>query len=259
MAMLPLTYSIISHGHGFELARLLKFLDNIDDLKGLNVIVTMNKLEDIANFKEFKNIRIIVIRNKVPLGFGENHNNAFLLCKTKFFCILNPDIVISDPDVFRELIKILEYDHQIVLVAPEILNDRMDIEDSVRENLTIFSLIKRYFLDRKIVNYPHKIFEINKKFFWIAGMFYIVNSNTFRDIGGFNRRYFLYCEDYDLCARIFLAGKKYTISDKSFVIHNGHRDSHKSYRYLLLHLVSLIKVWFSCVFLKIFINDFKSQ
>jgi GT2 family glycosyltransferase len=39
-------------------------------------------------------------------------------------------------------------------------------------------------------------------FDWLAGMCLVVSSEAFRALGGFDERYFMYCEDADLCLRI---------------------------------------------------------
>jgi hypothetical protein len=40
----------------------------------------------------------------------------------------------------------------------------------------------------------------------VAGMFMLLRREAFAQVGGFDERYFMYCEDFDLCARLRLAG-----------------------------------------------------
>lgn len=37
---------------------------------------------------------------------------------------------------------------------------------------------------------------------WAAGSFLAIKAENFGKVGGFNTRYFMYCEDIDLCLRL---------------------------------------------------------
>jgi len=79
-------------------------------------------------------------------------------------------------------------------------------------------------------------------------MFLVLRSQTFAQLGGFDPRYTLYCEDVDLCARIRLLGLRLEVVRTTSVTHHAQRASHRSLRPLLLHLSSLFKFWFSPVY-----------
>lgn len=42
---------------------------------------------------------------------------------------------------------------------------------------------------------------------WVSGAFLVVDKKAFLDIGGFDEEFFLYCEDDDLCRRLFTKGR----------------------------------------------------
>jgi GT2 family glycosyltransferase len=94
-----ITVSIVSHNHGKMVSRLIFQLLKFSQIS--KIIVTLNIPEKIK-FIRSKKVQIIV--NKKIKGFAENHNQAFFFCKSKFFCVLNPDIIfIENP--FGKLIK----------------------------------------------------------------------------------------------------------------------------------------------------------
>jgi GT2 family glycosyltransferase len=76
-------------------------------------------------------------------------------------------------------------------------------------------------------------------------MFLGLRSKAFAAVGGFDPRFFLYCEDYDLCARLYNTGGTLALIPTASVIHDARRDSHRSARHLRWHLKSLVKVWTS--------------
>jgi GT2 family glycosyltransferase len=80
--------SVISHGHGAMLAKLLEQLLVFPEIE--QVLVTLNIPESIE--LPIDN-RITLIQNQDPKGFGANHNYAFTKSKSSYFCVLNPDIV----------------------------------------------------------------------------------------------------------------------------------------------------------------------
>ena len=83
---------------------------------------------------------------------------------------------------------------------------------------------------------------------WVAGMFMLFPTKVFRELGGFDTRYFLYYEDVDLCARLKLKGYRVTLCQKTSVIHDAQRGSHKSFHYLKWHLASLLRFFLSPVY-----------
>jgi N-acetylglucosaminyl-diphospho-decaprenol L-rhamnosyltransferase len=248
-----LTLSIVSHGHGALLEKLVEELDNNLQLKDVHLIVTLNRNDELFSFKHKKtrNLRLTIIKNKKPLGFGANHNQAFNICKTSWFAILNPDLSISI-DVFTPMIK-AAIKEGASLVAPNVIDTHGVKQDSVRANITPWALIMRRLDNARESNLN------DGKFHWFAGMFYLVNSSAYNQIGGFNENYFLYCEDYDLCARMHLAGKLMLYMPNITITHDARRASWKSLKYLLMHIKSILKVWFSLTMWRIALSDLKER
>ena len=62
----------------------------------------------------------------------------------------------------------------------------------------------------------------------------------YKKINGFDKRFFMYFEDVDICKRIIKYGK-IGVLNYSFAFHERSRDSYKSLRMMLIHLISFIK------------------
>ena len=69
-----LTISIVSHK---QLSLMDSLLTNIIDRTSFDLILTINTDEREDILSKYPKNRINIIRNKKPLGFTENHNNAF--------------------------------------------------------------------------------------------------------------------------------------------------------------------------------------
>lgn len=242
------TISIVSHGHGELLEQALSDLAKQTIRDRLLIVVTLNLTDEVFDPDRYPDLRISVIKNAHPKGFGANHNAAFSKCRDEWFLVVNPDVRLPHPTAIEELIQTPR--KTTSLISPRIINSAGVREDAVRPNLSLLSLLTRVLGGRR-ESLSATVTHRGMPFFWIAGMFMVMRSEVFREVGGFDDRYFLYCEDYDLCARIYLAGHEIMVRDDVQVIHDAQRDSHRSSRHLRWHLESLLKVWSSSAFWRV--------
>lgn len=182
------------------------------------------------------NHRITVLDNKLPKGFGENHNAAFQYCKQPFFCPLNPDIALQG-NPFPVLMTEMEKSGASI-AAPLVLAPAGSVEDSVRHFPTLRSLA------RKICGGGDGRYDLklnDPMFFpeWVAGMFVLFRSADYKRLEGFDQGYFLYYEDVDICVRAWKAGMKIVACPSVAVVHDARRDSHRRFRHLRWHLASM--------------------
>lgn len=241
-----ISLSIVSHGHGALLTALLADLAALPDAKDANVIVTLNLEGEPFDETQFHPLQIDVVRNRQPKGFGANHNAAFRRSHRDWFVVLNPDLRLRE-DPFATLVACAEHYPETAVFSPVVLDPNGCPEDHVRHNLTPWSLIRRCLhIEPSIdITRPSCRSDI---FYWLGGMFLMFRSQAFRNVGGFDERLFLYCEDFDVCARLYLSGYALRLVKDSRVIHYARRNSHNSWNHLRWHLTSLSKVWTSLPF-----------
>lgn len=231
-----ITVSIVSHGHGLMVTNLIEQLRCFPSIRQIILI---------RNIPEPFNINaddlLLIITNPLPIGFGENHNNAFKICSQPYFCVLNPDILFTE-DPFPVLLKCLKINN-IASLAPIIISRSGKIEDSARFYPDAVSLLRKLFffengrwpLDlNKALNYPD----------WVAGMFMLFPYYLYKEIGGFDERYFLYYEDVDICRRIRSKGYQIALCTQVKVIHNAQRTSRNNIKFMFWHLKSLFRFLF---------------
>ena len=250
-AIAALTISVVSHGHGLLLVRLLQQLDDQPSLSGIRVVVTLNLYDEMLDVSRYPSLELVVIRNLVPRGFGANHNSAFKLCTTSWFGVLNPDLALAEREPFTPTLEAALALPLVGVVAPLVVSANGELEDSVRANLTPWSLIRRRLLGERSPLDVHRPARKGSPFYWLAGMCLLIDAEAFRKVGGFDERFFLYCEDYDLCARMYNAGYAIAVERGAQIIHEAQRDSHRSLRHMRWHLISLLKVWLSAAFWRI--------
>ena len=232
-----LTVSVVSHGQMQLVNPLIADLIDFAAPRLKRLIVTVNVPEGVAVQAERAAFEVVVQRNDRPLGFGANHNRAFRLCETDWFAVLNPDLRLRD-DALGPLLAASEPGDG--MIAPIILNSDGSPADSARRVPTPFSLAARRL--RRQAHRPDDDFD------WLAGMCLVLSSEAFRRLGGFDERYFMYCEDIDLSLRMQLAGWRLRRLGRARVVHDARRDSHRSLQHLRWHLASLTRLWTSQAF-----------
>jgi GT2 family glycosyltransferase len=199
----------------------------------------------------YKALELLVVHNLLPRGFGTNHNAAFGLCNTPWFGVLNPDLALFEQEPFTRTLNTALALPKLGVIAPRVVDANHVAEDSVRTNLTPWSLLRRRVLGEQLVADARRCALKGSPFYWLAGMCMLINSDAFRRVRGFDERFFLYCEDYDLCARLYNAGYSIALEPSVTIIHEAQRDSHRSVRHLRWHLASLLKVWLSSAFWRV--------
>lgn len=195
----------------------------------------------------FKDFDITVIENRKNIGFGAAHNKALDLPLGKYHFIINPDIVIKS-DVLSDMADFMGENPDIALMMPNILNGDGTIQHLPKEIPTA----KYLFLGR-LARFRGKFKEIRDRYIWadreidkpteidfVSGCFMCVKSEIFKELRGFDERYFMYLEDADLTLRAKTFGKA-VINPLVYVTHSWERESAKKLKYLLIHLSSARK------------------
>lgn len=225
--------SIVSHGHGHMLPPLVARLKNIPHVK--EIFLTFNIKEENSFCSDEK---VTILHNREPIGFGANHNQAFRRCTQKYFAVINPDIVMLE-NPFPELVRNSE-NRKCGVVAPVILDNQHRPDDSMRRFLTISEIVKRRLTKKNIVVHWPNDAEICTPD-WVGGMFMFFKSSIFQEIGGYDEKYFMYCEDADICTRLRLKGYLVIGCLKACVVHNARRSSHRSLVHFYWHVKSILR------------------
>lgn len=238
-----LTISVVSHGHRDLVLAIAKQLAIISLNVPTHLIIIINSV-DLEDFDQIAIPRsslteVTLIKNRLPQGFGKNHNQAFKHCDTDFFCIVNPDIELSSSP-FAKLENAFARP-EIGLTYPEQIDEKYAVLDFERDLASPMSIAKRHLLNRRDQTKRHETVH------WVSGAFMMFKSSVFRELGGFDERYFMYCEDVDICLRMQLAGYRLARADAT-VIHHTQRQTLKNPKHLAWHVRSLLRLWNSAAY-----------
>jgi len=229
------TVSIVSHGQAALVRPLLLQLHAHCRGSIAQVVLTQNLPEawDVAALGLGFPVHMQV--NAWPQGFGANHNQAFAKCQTPWFLVLNPDIELSG-DVLADLLS--RAPTPVGVIAPLVQEPGAPTHTPERGVITPWEVAIGQRLSDGRRAAP----------VWFPGMFMLFNAQAFRQVGGFDERFHMYCEDFDICARLRLSGWSLHRDPRVTVVHDAQRHSHVRWRYLLWHVQSLLRLWASVTF-----------
>ncbi len=228
-----ITVSVVSHGHRELTAALLRQLADLNNADIVRVVVTHNLPESDLEKPAHAGYELIQLHNPKPLGFSANHNRAFAHCATPWYAVLNPDLSFDFGDPFPALLSEASKDPKLGAIAPALVQPGTGHVEPNRGAVTPFELIRR--------RLPGHVPPAEPS--WLVGAFMLIRSEAYRELGGFDERFRLYCEDVDLGLRLRDAGWRIRRIESTHVAHLTQRHSHKSLRFTAVHISSLFRLW----------------
>lgn len=183
------------------------------------------------------------------IGFASGHNAILGRLSNKnsdFHLILNPDVVF-DPTIFEALISELQKDTNLSMISPKILFPDQSLQFTARRFPKLSELFYRFL---KISNtftqnqeYRDSGFTTSFDPDFVHGSFMLFKTEDFRELKGFDERYFMYMEDVDICRRIDVLGKKKRYFPEVSIQHEHRKGSSKQMKLFFIHLSSVIKYY----------------
>lgn len=231
-----LVVSVVSHGHGALVQNLLHDLARLQAPGVVRVVLTLNlpEADPVPSTGGWPFV-LHVVRNAVPAGFGANHNRALAGASEAFVCVLNPDVVLARDDPFSTLVQAAAAPG-VGAAYPLQVDAQGCPQDSERALPTPGALWRRRVLHRH-ETHVH----------WVNAACLVLPRAAWESVGGFDERYFMYCEDVDLCLRLRLAGLQLVRAPVQ-ILHAGQRASHRRWSHLQWHVRSLLRLWRSPVY-----------
>lgn len=191
-----------------------------------------------------------LVKSPKNLGFGGGNNLGAAQAKGKYVLILNPDIFVEE-DSLQKMVDYMEKHPAVGILGPQLVYPDGTVQDSCRRHMNFVDLvIKRTFLKKlpvlkkRVEKYTMEDFDHSKvsEVDLLVGACFIIPRDLYEEIGGFDERYFLFMEDFDLCREIAKRGRKVVYFPKTWVTHNHKRLSGGSVFKLLSRKVFWIHI-----------------
>lgn len=189
--------------------------------------------DDSVDFvkKNYPNIKII--NNSRNLGYAGGHEGAFRKAKGELVLLLSTDTIV-EANLLDELIKAIYWERNIGAVMPKLL---------MYPHKNLIDSIGSFFLSSGILYHMGRDKDQSKpqynksmEIFSGKGACLMFKKDVLKKTGLFDKDYFAYFEETDLCHRIWLSGNKVIYWPNTSVCHmGGGASKHMVPAFILFH------------------------
>jgi GT2 family glycosyltransferase len=172
-------------------------------------VVVVNNADDGTEevLKDFPWVRLIKCENR---GFSHANNQALVTCDARYALLLNPDTRILD-GTFEELVTTLDARPSVglagvrqVMADGQLIPTMRHFPNAVRALGDAFGLERLPFEGASWLGERQVAIERYEKETpcdWSSGSFLVARSEVLSGVGLMDERFFMYCEEPDLCLR----------------------------------------------------------
>jgi GT2 family glycosyltransferase len=201
------------------------------------IIVVDNASQDDSKNKiigEFPEVRWVGLKNNI--GFGKACNVGAKNSRGTYLLFLNPDTLVSK-NTLSVCVEFFKSHAGAGIMGPKIINVDGSLQAGCRRSfpspivaLYRFTGLSRLFpkssrFGKYNLTYldPDAAAEVDA----VSGSFLFTTSALFRELGGFDEKYFMYGEDLDLCCRVKEKGYTVWYNPATQIIHFKGRSAAK--------------------------------
>lgn len=196
---------------------------------------------------------IAMVRSQENIGYGKGNNLGVERTAGEYILIINPDNRL-EPGALETMVQFLGENGDVGIVGPQLVFPDGTIRDSYRTFPTITDvLIKRtllrYLFKNRMQRYlqwgknPHEQRDVD----WLCGACLLLRRDLYQEMGGFDRKMFLFFEDTDLCRRTWEKGLRVVYlpqakaHDSQLRLSSGGMFSFLYKRTVRIHIASAIR------------------
>lgn len=152
---------------------------------------------------------ICLLRN-IDAGYGRSCNRGVAEVEADYYFILNPDTILTHETVFDDLYEFVKSHPKAGIIAPLVFYPDGHLQDTCRRfpkwHVPILQRSwlgetargKAYLRKFLMRDYAH---AETRMVDWVQGSAMFIPGDLYKRLGGFDERFWMYCEDMDLCRR----------------------------------------------------------
>ena len=184
------------------------------------------------------------------IGYGRAHNLSLRLIDSDYHLILNPDIIFDEDALFLALAQMTQSE-RIKALAPSATDPDGNKQYLCKRYPAVLTLLIRglgleslnQIFSARLSSYEMRDLPEDKpteREMLLGGCFLLIETRTLKKVNGFDERYFLYFEDFDLSIRIGKLGKLIYVPEVR-ITHSGGNTSSKGFWHVTRFLISGIR------------------
>ena len=213
------------------------------------IFIVDNSPLSFDTFRDFPASDLIeTVRTGANLGYGRGHNLAIKrsLERFQYHIICNPDIILAE-HVFSTLVEYMDMHLDVGLCMPRLIGQDGHEQYCCRRSPVLWDYLsqiffpnswglkRRHFLEMRDCDYARTM-EVE----CLSGCFMMFRSSVLRELRGFDDRFFMYFEDFDLSMRARRVARNMFLPD-TYVIHERRSAHRRSWRLRIAFACSAIR------------------
>lgn len=251
----------------------MKCIDSIKSSSINEKLIEIIVVDNGSKSNVLKNLQLSffkIISNNENKGFGAACNIGFNMSNSEYVLFLNPDTKVFK-NTLTDAIKFMDENSECTVLGCQQVDEYNNVLKTCTTGLTLSKyLVKSFYIDKLTSNFI-KSYQMS---YWshsdsrqvdhVMGSFYMLKSDEFKKMKGFDEDFFVYYEDLDLSKRILDHGGCIFFNSDFKIYHEtgGSSKNVKAYRtfYSLDAILTFGSKHFSkCnyILLKIFVFAFE--
>ena len=219
----PVDVVIVAYRSGDHLRGAVEPLVGLD---GVQVIVVDNASPD-DSVEAVADLPISIVQNQSNLGFAKACNIGWRHGTGRYVLFLNPDARIGEASLTR-LVERLERDGP-GLAGPRTVTSAGELVHSQRRFVGVAAVWAQVFFLHRVLGDGASVdgiireagaYEQTQTPDWLSGACMLLPRDVLETLGGFDERFFMYCEDRDLCRRIRRLGLEVVFEPAATAVHD---------------------------------------
>ena len=185
---------------------------------------------------------ILLPKNK---GFSGGHNEVISRIESDYHAVVNPDITLTQ-DALLKIVQYMEANPEVIAVVPKLLFPSGEEQLIAKREPTLLALISRRIplpglkkLEEHYLMLDEDL-TIPQKIEFCTGCFFVMRTEMFKKIGGFDERYFMYFEDADI-GRMALEYGDIVYLPTAQAYHAWHRQTKNRASHFFMQLRSMFR------------------
>ena len=183
--------------------------------------------EKIKNaIKKYTNVHYIKLNDNLGYAKGNNAiiNKGLELCDADYFLIINPDILLQNPEDLSKLAQVFNRHEKVGIVGPRVLLSSGRQQGPYLKHSPILYGLKHLFPFIWIPFFLIREYQVKKitreqEVWRLMGAFMLVDAKIFKQLGMFHEKTFMYWEEDILAVKLKNIGYKTFYYPDISVIH----------------------------------------
>jgi GT2 family glycosyltransferase len=202
---MDLSIIIVTHNSENYILNCLTSVEKaVRDIEHEILVIDNNSTDHTKALVKESKTSLLLVENSENDGFARAINRGLKRCSGEFSLILNPDIVIQSESL-KPMINFMRNNPTAGICGCKLLNADGSLQYSMGSFPTLFSILCRIVLPRRMRKYRLWGYDKLTECDWVTGAFVLVRNTLVRQVGYLDENYFLHYEDVDYCLQ---AGNK---------------------------------------------------